>query len=452
MNSRPAILPVGPIRSPDVERALVAALCVDPGELHRANGLSPRDFADPSLGAVYATICDCEAAGRPITNPVLLVDTLRQRTDLPDNYRSIAFVAGLVAEGMPAHVQHYADTIREQSRRRSLMAMGEELLRRLDDPTQPVEAIRAWAEDRAGRLGTQVDGAETIGTIARRIVEDLRRPKEDRAPRTIVWPGLGSLNARLGAFLGGELVVLAARPGAGKTALAMQMAMDAASKSQPVLFVSLEMQQTELVMRILAGEAGVDSRKFRTQAEDVEDVDAIERVAEDVAAYPLRVFDSRGSDVTTERIRAMGRLMKASTGLGMIVVDYLQLVDPSDKKMPREQQVAAMTRRLKNLAKELDCPILCLAQLNRQAEAEERPQLRHLRESGAIEQDADAVLFLHRTEPRVTMLGIAKHRHAEMGDVPLDWIPERTRFADHGASRGVARIPEFDDFNAEGSF
>ena len=104
MNSRPAILPVGPIRSPDVERALVAALCVDPSELHRANGLSPRDFADPSLGAVYATICDCEAAGRPITNPVLLVDTLRQRSDLPDNYRSIAFVAGLVAEGMPAHV------------------------------------------------------------------------------------------------------------------------------------------------------------------------------------------------------------------------------------------------------------------------------------------------------------------------------------------------------------
>ena len=143
MNNRPAILPVGPIRSPDVERALVAALCVDPGELHRANGLSPRDFADPSLGAVYATICDCEAAGRPITNPVLLVDTLRQRSNLPDNYRSIAFVAGLVAEGMPAHVQHYADTIREQSRRRSLMAMGEELLQKLDDPTQPVEAIRA---------------------------------------------------------------------------------------------------------------------------------------------------------------------------------------------------------------------------------------------------------------------------------------------------------------------
>jgi replicative DNA helicase len=111
-----------------------------------------------------------------------------------------------------------------------------------------------------------------------------------------------------------------------------------------------------------------------------------------------------------------------------------------------------MTRNFKNMAKELDCPILCLAQLNREAEKADRPQLSHLRESGAIEQDADAVLFLHRTEPRVTMLGIAKHRHAETGDVPLDWIPERTRFADHGASRGVARIAEFDDYNASGTF
>jgi replicative DNA helicase len=447
--SSPAILPAGAIRSPDVERALLAALCLDPTAVARLNGLSPHEFSDACLGAVYATVLDAEQAGFPVQNPIMLVDLLAKRRDLPEQYRSIAFVCGLVAEAMPHHVAHYADAIREAARRRALMAMGEELLRRLDDPTDPVESIRTWVEDRAGRLGQRIDGAETIGHIARRIIDDMRRPPEDRKPKTVIWPGLGSLNSRLGAFLGGELVVLAARPGMGKTALAMQMAMDAASKRHPVLFVSLEMQQTELVTRVLAGEAGVDSRKLRVQSYDAEDVDKIEAVANDIDGYPLRVFDSKGSAVTVDRIRAMGRLMKAAGGLGMIVVDYLQLVDPTDKRMPREQQVADMTRRLKNLAKELECPILCLAQLNRQAENAEKPQLSHLRESGAIEQDADAVLFIHRTKPREAVLGIAKHRHAEPGDIALDWIPERTRFADHGESQGAKRIESFDHFNGE---
>jgi replicative DNA helicase len=449
MNRQPPILPAGAIRSADTERALIAALCVDPTAVSRLNGLSPHEFANSCLGAVYATVLDAEQAGFPINNPVMLVELLAKRLDLPEQYRSIPFVCGLVAEAMPHHATHYADSIREAARRRALMAMGEELLRRLDDPTDPIESIRTWVEDRAGRLGQRIDGAETVGEIARKLIAEMRRPPEDRKPKTVIWPGLGSLNSRLGAFLGGELIVLAARPGMGKTALAMQMAMDAASKRHPVLFVSLEMQQSELVARVLSGEAGVDSRKLRVQSYEPEDVDKLEAVANDIDGYSLRVFDSRGSAVTVDRIRAMGRLIKAADGLGMIVVDYLQLVDPTDKRMPREQQVADMTRRLKNLAKELECPILCLAQLNRQAENAEKPQLSHLRESGAIEQDADAVLFIHRTKPREAILGIAKHRHAEPGDIPLDWIPERTRFGDAGESSGAKRVESFDNWNGE---
>ena len=446
------ILPAGPSRGHDVERALLGSILVDPSQLPKAVGVSSRDFADADLGRVLDAIRDLEAAGRPVSDPWVLMEHLRQRADIVDSCRTPAFVAGLIQCGMAAHVAYYAESVREQARRRSLTEIGEQLLRRLDDPTQPLEEIRGWLEDRAGRLGTAIDAAEPVGQIAARIIEDLRRPKADRKPKTVIWPGLGSLNSHIGAFLGGELVVLAARPGMGKTALAMQIALQAASDRHPVLFVSLEMQQTELVMRILCGEAGVDGRPFRTQAESPEDVESLAAVADDIRDYPLRVFDSRGSNVTTDRIRAMGRLMKSSCGLGLIVVDYLQLVNPIDGRAPREQQVSAMTRSLKNIAKELDCPILCLAQLNREAEKSDRPQLSHLRESGAIEQDADAVLFLHRIDANTVNLGIAKHRHAGAGDLLLDWIPHRTRFADHGDANAANRVAEFDDFNAEGSF
>ena len=446
------LLPAGASRGHDVERALLGSILVDPTQLPKAAGVSSRDFFDADLGRVLDAIRDLDASGRPVSDPWVLVEYLRQRSDIVDSCRSPTFVSGLIDCGIAAHVAYYSQAVLDGSRRRSLMAIGEQLLKRLDDPTQPLEEIRGWLEDRAGRLGTAIDAAETVGQIAARIIEDLRRPKEERKPKTVIWPGLGSINAQIGAFLGGELVVLAARPGMGKTALAMQIAMQAASDNHPVLFVSLEMQQTELVMRILCGEAGVDGRPFRTQAESPEDVEKLAAVSGEIRDYPLRVFDSRGSNVTTDRIRAMGRLMKSSSGLGLIVVDYLQLVNPVDKKESREQQVATMTRNLKNLSKELDCPILCLAQLNREAEKSDRPQLSHLRESGAIEQDADAVLFLHRIDDKTVNLGIAKHRHARAGDLLLEWIPHRTRFADHGEANGAKRVAEFDDFNAEGSF
>lgn len=452
MTRATGIITAGPSRAHDVERALLGSVLVDPLQLPHVASVSSRDFADLDLGRVFDAIRDLDASGRPVSDPWVLIEHLRQRSDICDSYRSPAFVAGLVACGVAAHVRYYASAVLDGSRRRSLMAIGEQLLRRLDDPTEPLEEVRTWLEDRAGRLGTAVDAAETVGAIARRIIDDLRRPREERRPKTIIWPGLGSINGRIGAFLGGELIVLAARPGMGKTALAMQIALSAASVGQPVLFVSLEMQQTELVMRILTGEAGVDSKPFRTQAETPEAVDAIDAVAREIAGYPLRVFDSRGSQVTTDRIRAMGRLIKAAGGLGLIVVDYLQLVNPSDKRLPRQEQIAEMTRSLKNLTKELDCPILCLAQLNREAEKADRPQLSHLRESGAIEQDADAVLFLHKIDDRTVNLGIAKHRHAAAGDLLLDWIPERTRFGDSGESAGAARVESFDAFNAGRSF
>jgi replicative DNA helicase len=251
--------------------------------------------------------------------------------------------------------------------------------------------------------------------------------------------GLAKLDEAMGAMLPGEMVVIAARPGQGKSALGVQIAMHAAERGRPGLIVSLEMRDTELVKRKLCEFAELDSRDVRSGRLSDEHRQQLHDAAQQLTDLPLRLWSPPSA--TLADIRAVARRAKAKGGLQLLVVDYLGLVRPGseDRRLPRFEQVQNISAGLKSLSKELNLPVISLCQLNREAD-QSAPRLSHLRESGAIEQDADLVIFLHHPESPAHIAGeqpyaqtvnviVAKHRHGQVGKVSLLWHPRETRFS-----------------------
>ncbi len=258
-----------------------------------------------------------------------------------------------------------------------------------------------------------------------------------------------------------ELIVLAARPSMGKTALATNIAENVAIVSRvPVLFVSLEMSRTELCQRLMSSQASIDGSKFRSGFISASDRERLMEAAGKLSQSPLFIDDTPNR--TVAEISAMARRLSEEERLGLLIIDYLQLIQPENSNLPRQEQVARMSRRLKALARELQIPIVVLSQLNRQVEAsgreDHRPRLAHLRESGAIEQDADVVMFVHREEyyhakQRAEEMGIdaqgllilAKQRNGPTGDVKLQWSSANTRFGNFSEKP----YEEFSGYGAE---
>ncbi len=413
----------------DTERALLAAVLVDPSRLAEVGQVvSGDDFHDPDYGRLFATITTLHEAGWPIGDPAALVPELK-RMKLPEAVSTAAFMFKLLPLGIGAHAVYYAKQVTRAATLRRQHGIGCDLLQRLHDPAADPHDVAQWLDARLqGIGGRSADPSRTIGEIAADVLADLRQPRDHARG---IMSGLVSHDMTVGGWMPGELVILAARPGIGKTALGLQTAMHNATRGRPVLFVSLEMRDRELVTRTLCGLSGVNSRRLRTGRMESGDLEAIEREADEVGEVPLRIWAP--SSATLARIRAVAKRDAAAGGLALLVVDYIGLVRPADSKRPRHEQVAEVSAGLKSLAKELNVPVLALCQLNREADAAE-PRLSHLRESGSIEQDADIVLFIHRDKQDATeaRLIIAKHRHGDTGAVALRWVPERTRFDDTG--------------------
>ena len=255
--------------------------------------------------------------------------------------------------------------------------------------------------------------------------------------------GFKDLDNLTGGMHDSEFVVLAARPSMGKTALATNIAEYVAIEANvATLFVSLEMARLELAQRMLCSQGKIDANKFRSGFLSGDDRKKLVEASAKLGKAPLFIDDTPARTIT--EIAACARRLKRKQNLGLIVIDYLQLIQPDDPRDPRQEQVAKMARRLKGLARELKVPVLCLAQLNRQAEQGKeghRPRLSHLRESGAIEQDADVVMFVHREEYYHTHeeavekgicgqadIIVAKQRNGPTGDIKLAWFDKFTCF------------------------
>jgi replicative DNA helicase len=231
----------------------------------------------------------------------------------------------------------------------------------------------------------------------------------------------------------------------GKTALVCNFALSVAASKHGVLLFSLEQSSLELAERFLAIHAKINGHKLRQGDLDEVEQHGLMEAANDLREFPLFIDDTAGR--TVSQIAAVSRRMKRHPGVSLVIIDYLQLVESDDRNLPREQQISTITRRLKFLAKDLSVPVIALAQLNRGVEQREdkRPRLADLRESGAIEQDADIVMFLHRPEaydpedrPGEADLIVAKNRNGPIGNVPLTWLKEQLRFAD----RSPLEVPE----------
>jgi replicative DNA helicase len=272
--------------------------------------------------------------------------------------------------------------------------------------------------------------------------------------------GFTDLDNLTGGLHGSELVILAARPSMGKTALATNIAEHVAIESRATtLFVSLEMSRLELAQRMLCSQGRIDAGRFRKGMINADDRKKLVEASAKLGQAPLFVDDTASRTIT--EIAACARRLRRKEKLGLIVIDYLQLIEPDNARDPRQEQVAKIARRLKGLARELEIPVICLAQLNRQAEAgkeNNRPKLSHLRESGAIEQDADVVMFIHREEYYLAPddpkkkevqsqadLIVAKQRNGPTGDLKLAFFNKYTRFED------LAQKPyeEFDNYDQQ---
>jgi len=418
-----------PPTDPDSERALLAAVIVDPSQLNKlADTVCAEDFGDPDLAALFDALQTLHDAGFPVNDARVLVPELK-RLNVPRPVTEPAFIASLIADGgvHAYHATYYGQQVRRSAVLRRQQTVGRELLARTANPGADPADIAAWLDSQFSAIGQRVaHPPRQMDAIADEIIEELKNP--DLRSRGVMT-GLPSHDEAAGGWMPGELVILAARPGIGKTSLGVQIAFHNAMRQRPVLFVSLEMRDRELISRVLCGLSTVNSRRVRAGRLTATDCAAMEKASVQISGVPLHVWAP--PTATLLRIRAVAKQQATASGLALLVVDYIGLVQPEDRARPRHEQVAAVSAGLKALAKELTVPVLALCQLNRDVENRKgEPLLSNLRESGAIEQDADIVLFIHRERrdtPQAKLI-VAKHRHGDTGAIPLLWVPARTSF------------------------
>ncbi len=407
--------------------------------------LRAEDFYSDANARLFAQMVAMHNEGLKI-DPTLLIERLKTSGEL-DAIGGMAYL-GEVAQSVavPAHAEHYAEIVRDKSTLRGLIHSSSEIISDAYDPTRDPMELVGQAEQkifgihdlRSGGSVAEIHDVlmETFELIDRRI---------EHGGATGVPTGFHDLDHLTGGLHGSELVILAARPSMGKTALALNIAENVVIDANvPTLFVSLEMARHELAQRLLSSQGRIDGTKFRSGIMSKDDRQKLVEASAKLSKAPLFIDDSPTRSMS--EIAAEARRAKRKHGLGLIVIDYLQLVQPENPRDPRQEQVAKIARRLKGLARELAVPVLCLAQLNRQVEAgtgkeSHRPRLSHLRESGAIEQDADVVMFIHREEyyhskedaQREDIAGqadllVKKQRNGPTGDVKLAWLHHFTRF------------------------
>ena len=407
-------------------------------------GVTADQFYRPAHQTIFEAMRTLMAVGEPI-DVVTVADELR-RAQLLDEIGGLEALMELqTATPVVGNVHRYAKIVADTAALRRLIGVASEIAeiaytepddvaKALDDAEQKVFAV---AEDRV------TDSTRHLKELVHEATQELEKRFESKVALTGVPTGFSDLDATLLGLQQSALIVVGARPAMGKTAFALNVASNVASGTNlPVLIFSLEMSHSELTMRMLSSEARVDSKKLRTGNISEPEWTRINNAVGRLETRLLYLDDN--ANVTVMEIRAKARRLKAKhNGLGLIVIDYLQLMSGNNSES-RQLEISEISRNLKILARELEVPVMALSQLSRKLEerSDKRPQLSDLRESGAIEQDADVVLFLHRPEvyrnekgegvahdeKGVAEVIIAKHRQGPNGTVKLVFFGESTRF------------------------
>jgi len=426
----------------DAERAVIGAMLMDREAIViAAESLRKEDFYQPQLGVVFEAIVEINNEGKPV-DMVILQDRLKEK-DVPPEISSLDFVRGLMDLHLTsANIDHYVRIVYEKALLRRLIRVNESIADSCYAGNEKVEDILEMTEKNIFDLLKQRAASDyvPVAQIALNTLERIEQAARNKSSVTGIPTGFSDLDYKLSGLQPSDLVLVAARPSMGKTAFVLNIAQyTTLRKDYPCAIFSLEMSKEQLMNRLFAMESRVDSQALRIG--NLTDTDW-EKLVESVGLIGnsgLIIDDTPG--ISVSELRSKCRKFKLEFGIKLVIIDYLQLMSGSGARSSdsRQQEISDISRSLKALAREIECPVIALSQLSRACESRQdhRPMLSDLRESGAIEQDADVVMFIYRDDyynhdsdkKDVAEIIIAKQRNGPIGTVELKWLPDYTKFA-----------------------
>ena len=424
-----------PPNNEEAERSVLGAILIDKDAINLVSEtLSLKDFYNDLNGIIYEAMLSLYDERKPID---LLTLTTRLKKNKLNNKIESSYLTDLIDEvPTSANVEHYAEMIKEASTKRSLIRIGTDIVEMgYQEEKESIELLdKAESSIFAVSQGHNIKGFVPIKASLAESFDRIDELHKKGSGFRGIQTGFVDLDNVLSGMQASNLLILAARPGQGKTAMVVNMSQNiAVDQKKPVGIFSLEMSQEELVDRLLIGQADVDAWKLKTGRLAESDFAKLSQAMGELADAPIFIDDTPG--ISIAEMRTKGRRLQLEQKIELLIVDYLQLINPGRRYDNRVQEVSIVSQGLKNLARELKIPVLAVSQLSRAVEhrGERKPQLADLRESGAIEQDADVVMFLYRPEVEVsnimqTKLLIAKHRNGPMGEIDLLFRGDRIRF------------------------
>ena len=424
------------------EQSVIGAMLMDRNVISDiADVLSREDFYNSQYGILYENMVALYNEGKAV-DMVTLSDRLKNQ-GVPDEICSTSFIGEILASvPTSANAKHYAQIVQDKSALRKLIKLCDDTSKDCYQSNEKVDVILESAEQSIFRLVQNRNGSGDFTPISKIVINvlgEIEEAAKHQGRITGLSTGFTDLDNKLTGMHGGEFILVAARPAMGKTDFVLNIAHSLAVKHDvPVAIFSLEMSKEQLVSRMIAIDAMVDSKNMKLGNLTDDEWDKVIESTSIIAKSPLYIDDN--SAITVSELRSKCRKLKQNNNIGLIILDYLQLMSSSRNVENRQQFIAEVSRSMKNLARELNVPVIALSQLSRAVDArtDHKPVLSDLRESGSIEQDADVVMFIYRdeyynpettTKPQTAEIIIAKQRSGETGSIDLRWIGKYTKFA-----------------------
>lgn len=425
----------------DAEKAVIGSMIMDTDAVVAASEMiTGDDFYQRQYGILFDAMVELYNEGKPVD--VLTLQERLKMKDVPEEFSSIEFISELVSSvPTSANVRHYAQTVSDDATLRRLIRVNEEIANTCYQHRESLDEIMNTTEKRIFDVlqKKSTDEYVPIKDVVLSVIDKIEAAARHKGTVTGLATGFYDLDYKTSGLQPSDLILIAARPSMGKTAFVLNLAQYMCVRNHvPTAIFSLEMSKDQLVNRILSMESKVDSQSMRTGTLQPADWEKLIESAGVISTAPLIIDDTPGISIT--ELRSKCRKYKLENDLGLVIIDYLQLMTGGSRKQEsRQQEISEISRSLKALAREINAPVIALSQLSRACETrpDHRPMLSDLRESGAIEQDADVVMFLYRDDyynkdtdkKNISEVIIAKQRNGPIGTVELVWLPNYTKFA-----------------------
>lgn len=424
----------------EAEKAVIGSMIMDADAIATASEMiTGDDFYQRQYGLLFDAMVELTSEGKPV-DLITLQENLKMK-DVPDELCSIEFISELVNQvPTSANVRHYAQTVYDKAALRRLIKANEEIENMCYMSKEPLEDILETTEKKMFDLLQRRSSEDfvPIKDVVLSVINKIEAAAKHKGTVTGISTGFYDLDYKTSGLQPSDLILIAARPSMGKTAFVLNLAQYIAVRNKvPTAIFSLEMSKDQLVNRILSMESKVDSQSMRTGNLGGADWEKLVESAGSISEAPLMIDDTPGISIAD--LRSKCRKFKLEQGLELVIIDYLQLMSGGRHSESRQQEISEISRSLKALAREINAPVIALSQLSRACETrpDHRPMLSDLRESGAIEQDADVVMFIYRDDyynkdtdkKGISEIIIAKQRNGPIGTVELVWLPDYTKFA-----------------------